>query len=271
MIATRAPRFSPLPCSHAASACGKRVDLAEGQRLVHADIGLGVAILGEAFLEQRHDAGIDRRIDVRRHARRIILEPEPVHAPSRGTPFLVSIVMSDFERFHVITGGPGSGKSTLVEALGRRGHAHTIEAGRAIIQDQTAIDEPRCQAATRWPSTMPSWELHSHRTRAPAAAPALLSRRARHGGLVPSPRTSPCRSMSPRRPSASGYNRRVFLAPPWPGLLARTPNASRRQRKPNGLLRRWSRPIRAAAMSSSRCRSYRSRLGVCFVLANTGA
>ncbi len=50
--------------------------------------------------------------------------------------------MSDFERFHVITGGPGSGKSTLIEALGRRGYAHSIEAGRAIIQDQTAIDGP---------------------------------------------------------------------------------------------------------------------------------
>ena len=48
--------------------------------------------------------------------------------------------MSDFERFHVITGGPGSGKSTLIEALGRRSFAHSIDAGRAIIQDQVAID-----------------------------------------------------------------------------------------------------------------------------------
>jgi len=37
--------------------------------------------------------------------------------------------MSDFERFHVITGGPGSGKSTLIETLARRGYAHSVEAG----------------------------------------------------------------------------------------------------------------------------------------------
>jgi hypothetical protein len=57
----------------------QRVDLAEGQRLVEADIGLGVTVLGEALLEQRHDTGVDRRIDIRRHARRIILEPEAIH------------------------------------------------------------------------------------------------------------------------------------------------------------------------------------------------
>ncbi len=55
------------------------VDVTEGQSLVHADIGPLVAMLGEALLEQRHDAGIGRRIDVRRHAGRIALEPEAVH------------------------------------------------------------------------------------------------------------------------------------------------------------------------------------------------
>jgi predicted ATPase len=35
----------------------------------------------------------------------------------------------------VITGGPGSGKSTLIDALERAGFARSIEAGRAIIQD----------------------------------------------------------------------------------------------------------------------------------------
>ena len=40
--------------------------------------------------------------------------------------------------FFVITGGPGSGKTTLVEALRRAGYACSVEAGRAIIQDQVA-------------------------------------------------------------------------------------------------------------------------------------
>src|SRR5262249_56042074 len=62
---------------------GQRIDVAEGQGLVHADIGFAVAILGEALLEQRDEAGVDRRIDVRGHARRVALEPEAVHAALR--------------------------------------------------------------------------------------------------------------------------------------------------------------------------------------------
>lgn len=41
--------------------------------------------------------------------------------------------MSARERLHVITGGPGSGKTSLIEALARAGYAHA-EAARAIIQ-----------------------------------------------------------------------------------------------------------------------------------------
>ena len=41
------------------------------------------------------------------------------------------------ERFYVFTGGPGSGKSSLIAALHQRGYAHSIEAGRGIIRDQT--------------------------------------------------------------------------------------------------------------------------------------
>ncbi|MGH3624041.1 MAG: AAA family ATPase, partial [Sciscionella sp.] len=38
-------------------------------------------------------------------------------------------------RFTVITGGPGSGKSTLIEALRSQGFHALAEAGRGIIQD----------------------------------------------------------------------------------------------------------------------------------------
>lgn len=41
--------------------------------------------------------------------------------------------------FHIITGGPGSGKSTLIDALAAQGFHHMPEAGRAIIRDQVAI------------------------------------------------------------------------------------------------------------------------------------
>lgn len=44
------------------------------------------------------------------------------------------------DRLIVITGGPGSGKTSLIEALAAAGHAVAPEAGRAIIRDQQAVD-----------------------------------------------------------------------------------------------------------------------------------
>lgn len=45
--------------------------------------------------------------------------------------------MSD--HLQVITGGPGSGKTSLIEALAGEGIRHMPEAGRSIIQDQVDI------------------------------------------------------------------------------------------------------------------------------------
>lgn len=42
----------------------------------------------------------------------------------------------EHDRFHVVTGGPGSGKTSLLDELEARGIARTVEAGRAIIRDQ---------------------------------------------------------------------------------------------------------------------------------------
>ena len=47
--------------------------------------------------------------------------------------------MDESDRFIIVTGGPGSGKSTLIDALAAAGFVRTIEAGRGVIQDQVAI------------------------------------------------------------------------------------------------------------------------------------
>jgi predicted ATPase len=137
--------------------------------------------------------------------------------------------MSDFERFHVITGGPGSGKSTLVEALGRHGYAHSIEAGRAIIQDQTAIDGPALPGRDplAFAELMLSWELHSHRLAHRLSGPVFFDRGVPDivgyyhllGRPVPSHVT--------RASERFRYNRRVFLAPPWPEIFRQ--DAERKQ------------------------------------------
>jgi predicted ATPase len=73
-------------------------------------------------------------------------------------------IMSDAQsRFVVITGGPGSGKSTLIEALERAGQRASEEVGRRIIQAQRAI----AGRALPWvdpalfAEMMLSWEMQS--------------------------------------------------------------------------------------------------------------
>ena len=63
----------------------------------------------------------------------------------------------------VVTGGPGSGKTTLIDALERMGFARTVEAGRAIIQDQQAINGSALHDPALFAELMLSWELCSYR------------------------------------------------------------------------------------------------------------
>jgi predicted ATPase len=44
--------------------------------------------------------------------------------------------LQPYNRFFVLTGGPGSGKTTLIEALNARGYATTEEAGRGVIREE---------------------------------------------------------------------------------------------------------------------------------------
>lgn len=71
--------------------------------------------------------------------------------------------MQDANRFIVVTGGPGSGKSTLISALCAEGFTGMPEAGRAIIQAQAAIGGAALPWADRFAFSelMLSWEQRS--------------------------------------------------------------------------------------------------------------
>ncbi len=133
------------------------------------------------------------------------------------------------DRFHIITGGPGSGKSTLIDALEKRGYARTVEAGRAIIQNQVAISGralPWVDPAL-FAERMLDWEMRSYRMAE------------REIGAVFFDRGIPdvlgyLRLMSlpvPEHMAAAAeqfrYNRRVFIAPPWPEIFQ--PDRERKQ------------------------------------------
>ena len=126
-------------------------------------------------------------------------------------------------RFFVLTGGPGSGKTSLIEALGEAGHATAGEAGRAIIQDQMAIDGPALpwRDPVAFAELMLAWDMRSHRLAQGEAGPVFFDRGIPDvlGYLLMMGRPVP-----PHMAAAASffrYSRRVFIAPPWPEIFRR--------------------------------------------------
>lgn len=133
------------------------------------------------------------------------------------------------DRLIVITGGPGSGKTTLIEALAARGHTVRPEAGRAIIREQQAIGGTGLPWVDRalFAELMLAADRRSH-------AEALTQ-----PGLVFFDRGVPdilgylalCGLPAPEHAEAAArslrYRRTVFIAPPWRAIFGQ--DAERRQ------------------------------------------
>jgi predicted ATPase len=129
------------------------------------------------------------------------------------------------DRFVVVTGGPGSGKTTLIDALAGAGFACTAEAGRAIIQEEVASGGTALPWADReaFATRMLDRDVRTYRTvRAVAAGhggpvffdrgiPDVIGYRRLVGMPVP-----PALEEAARR---LRYHRRVFIAPPWPEIF----------------------------------------------------
>jgi predicted ATPase len=133
--------------------------------------------------------------------------------------------------FYVITGGPGSGKTTVLEELVRRGHVCIPEDARALIQEQVASNG----SALPWSDAPRFAELLMQRSiityRAQAAA--------RHAESAKNPQTpvyfdrgvgdaftyadiighTPSAGLN-MEASACCYRNPIFLAPWWPAIYA---------------------------------------------------
>lgn len=138
-------------------------------------------------------------------------------------------LMSGTERLVVVTGGPGAGKTTLIEELSRRGVATAPEAGRAVIRAQRASGGTGLPWADRalFAELMAFHDIASHKA-------ALASQ-----GIVVFDRAIPdvigylrlCDLPVPAALDAAAhrlrYRARVFAAPPWRTIYEN--DADRRQ------------------------------------------
>ena len=131
------------------------------------------------------------------------------------------------DRFFVITGGPGSGKTSLIAALD--GIHRMPEAGRAIIQEQLAAGgdalpwkSPLAFAEKMLERDIAAWEA-ARQLEGPVifdrGIPDVVGYLQWSGLPVPSHLVQAA--------AARRYNRRVFLAPPWPEIF--TQDAERKQ------------------------------------------
>ena len=137
--------------------------------------------------------------------------------------------MANAQHMFVVTGGPGSGKSSLIDAMTRRGFRTMPEAGRAIIQDQVRIGGPALPWADRaiFAELMLGWELRSYHEALASDAPVLMDRGipdvVGYLTLCGLPVPAHIESAAKIHP----YNERVFLAPYWGAIFAQ--DAERKQ------------------------------------------
>lgn len=133
------------------------------------------------------------------------------------------------DRFFILTGGPGSGKSSLIDALERRGYPRSVEAGRGIIQDQVDIGGPALPWADRalFAELMLSWEMRNYSLAQEQPGTVFFDRGVldvagylRLSGL-------PVPQHVVNAAEMFRYNRRVFVAPPWKEIFH--PDQERKQ------------------------------------------
>ena len=129
----------------------------------------------------------------------------------------------------VVTGGPGSGKTSLIEALAAAEHATSPEVGRAIIRRQQAIDGEALPWRDRalFAELMLDHELEAHARAEEATGSVFFDRGIPDVigyltlcGLPVPPHVE-------RAAQQVRYDRRVFIAPVWPEIFEQ--DAERRQ------------------------------------------
>jgi predicted ATPase len=123
-------------------------------------------------------------------------------------------------RFHVITGGPGAGKTSLISALERQGVPVVHEGARPVLRAAAAAGEDvgawrRCSA---FAEAMLAHDLKAHERAAAHAGPVVFDR-----GLPDILAFCGLEDVAPPPGLLEAIDRwryaePVFIAPPWPEI-----------------------------------------------------
>jgi predicted ATPase len=124
--------------------------------------------------------------------------------------------------FIVITGGPGAGKTSMIETLARAGFTIVAEAGRRVIRDQQAAGggalpwtDPLAFAEAMLARDIAAYESHRH-ARGPVffdrGIPDVIGYLRLEGLAVPKHMLRAARTLR--------YRPRVLICPPWPAIYA---------------------------------------------------
>lgn len=137
--------------------------------------------------------------------------------------------MTAHHRLHVVTGGPGSGKTTLIDALAAVGVATSAEVGRAVIREQVEAGGDALPWADRmaFADAMIARELTARDAALALGVPVVLDRGAPDVAGFLRLSSLPVPPAVDRAARHARYNPRVFLTPWWPDIF-RT-DAERRQ------------------------------------------
>jgi len=129
----------------------------------------------------------------------------------------------------LVTGGPGSGKTSLIEALAAGGHATSPEAGRAVIRRQQAIDGQALPWRDRalFAELMLDRDLDAHARAGTATGPVFFDRGVPDVFGYLTLCGLPVPAHVERAVREIRYDRQVFIAPVWEGIFGR--DAERKQ------------------------------------------
>jgi predicted ATPase len=125
------------------------------------------------------------------------------------------------EHFFLLTGGPGSGKSAVLQSLQLAGYATSKEAGRSIIQDQVAIGGralPWSDPAL-FAELMLSCDMRSYREAETQTGPMFFDRGVPDVMGYLRLMNLPIPPHMEKAAEIFRYNRRVLIAPPWQDIF----------------------------------------------------